>query len=187
MVNSQGLITGFVLGPAPTGEHWLADALLRWRVGPDAPPPAAEELNPVLGAWKRRDERRGPTGPLGTRWSAGTPSDLPILADLGFRGEAWQTHWRDHYGVLVVTERVYEAISNEQRRQQWTDWLHRHRQLIETVNALLDRVLHLKTPRARTRSGLRARIGAKVAACNLLIACNTHLGRPTFAHFSPFA
>src|SRR5947209_4316778 len=187
VVNSQGLITGFVLGPASTDERWLADAVLRWRVNPTAPPPSLEDLNPILGAWKRRDQRRGPTGPLSSQWSAGLPPRLPVLADLGFRGEAWQAHWRDHYGVLVVTERVYEAVTDEQQRQQWSDWLHAHRQLSETVNDLLDRVLHLKAHRARTFAGLRARIGAKVAACNLLIACNAQADRPLFAHFSPLA
>ena len=87
----------------------------------------------------------------------------------------------------MVTERVYEAVTDEQQRQQWSDWLHAHRQIIETVNDLLDRVLHLKAPRARTFAGLRARIGAKVAACNLLIACNAQADRPLFAHFSPLA
>lgn len=187
VVNSQGLITGFVLGAASTDERWLADAVLRWRVTPQAPAPSVEDLNPYLGPWRRRDQRRGPTGPLGSRWSAGLPSGLLVLADLGFRGAAWQTHWRDHYGVLVVTERVYEAIADDTTRTQYVDWLHAHRQIIETVYDLLDRVLHLKAPRARTVTGLRARIGAKVAACNLLIAWNAHAHRPRFAHFSPLA
>lgn len=47
-VNAQGLITGFVFGPANTEERWLAEALLRWRAFPQAAPPQAADLVTVL-------------------------------------------------------------------------------------------------------------------------------------------
>lgn len=185
-VSNQGLLTGFVIGPAPTDERWLADALLRWSADPEAPAPSLEDLTPVLGAsHDKGGGRRGPTGPLDGRWSAGPPSGLPSLGDLGSAGERWTIHWRDDYRTVVLTERCFEAIEDEQERKRWCDWLHGHRQVIETVNELLDHVLHLKLPGARTVPGLLARLGAKVAALNLLVGINHQVGRPSFAHYSP--
>jgi hypothetical protein len=40
-VDAHGSVTGAVGGPANTEEHWLADALFRWRAAPGAPPPTA--------------------------------------------------------------------------------------------------------------------------------------------------
>jgi hypothetical protein len=48
VINSAGLITGCVVGPAPTAEHWLAEALFRWRKDPLAPAPTLAELEPAL-------------------------------------------------------------------------------------------------------------------------------------------
>lgn len=38
-VTDQGVISGFVAGPADTSEYWLAEPLLRWRADPTARPP----------------------------------------------------------------------------------------------------------------------------------------------------
>jgi hypothetical protein len=112
LVNNQGLITGFALGPAPTDERWVADALLRWRQDPAAPPPSLEDLTPVLGESHVRGGRRGPTGPLASRWSAGSPSGLPILADRGFAGAFWRAHWQEQYQARVLTEQVYAVVAD---------------------------------------------------------------------------
>jgi hypothetical protein len=60
------------------------------------------------------------------------------------------------------------------------------RQRIETINHLLSDRLGLKFPRARRLWGLRARLGAKVAACNLAIVVNLLCQRPTFSLFNVF-
>jgi hypothetical protein len=48
-VDRAGFVTGWVVGPASTEEHWLAESLFRWRQQPGAPPPSAEALADVLG------------------------------------------------------------------------------------------------------------------------------------------
>jgi hypothetical protein len=184
LVDNQGCITGFVIGPAATAEHWLADALLRWRSDPEGPVPSVDELDPILGPNKTKEGRRGPTGPIASRYGAGTWQELPILGDLGFKGIAWQGHWVVHYGATVFTEQDYQDLPQQERL---ADWLHAHRQVIETVHSVLDSLLHLPCPGARTFPGLLARIGAKVAALNLLVTLNRQVGRGNFEHFSPLA
>jgi hypothetical protein len=47
-VNAHGLITGFVLAPASSEEHWSAEALLRWRCWPQAAAPRLADLADIL-------------------------------------------------------------------------------------------------------------------------------------------
>jgi hypothetical protein len=84
VVSPDGTSTGLVLGPANTEGRWLADALLRWRHDPSAPPPTAAERNPALGPTRVPGGRRGPTGPLGPRLGAGHADDVLYLGDGGF-------------------------------------------------------------------------------------------------------
>jgi hypothetical protein len=186
VIDNRGVITGFVLGPATTEERWLAEALLCWRSDPTAPAPTAEDLDGVLSTSHMRGGRVGPTGPIRSRYGAGRPSRLPIISDRGFRGSSWERHWREDYGAQVITEEVYEALEDPTERQRAAAWLHRHRQRIETIHDLLDDVLHLARPGAHTLAGLLARIGAKVAALNLLISFNHAIEHPAFSHFTPF-
>src|SRR5437764_10745536 len=60
-VTPSGFLSGFVLGPANTQERWLAEALLRWRQAPTAPPPSAADLAPLVGPSHKRGGRVGPT------------------------------------------------------------------------------------------------------------------------------
>lgn len=184
VVDQQGFITGWVVGPAPTGERWLAEALFRWRADPTAPPPTAAELAAVLGPSHHGPTRQGPTGPMRGRFSAGRATATPCLADRGFVGQVWQPHWRAQYGatVLTVAEVAPGPTSAAYRR-----WFNGRRQLVETVNGLLEHALRLWYPRARTFTGLLARLAAKVAAANLGRALNVHLGRPLLTHLNPFA
>lgn len=187
VVRADGALSGFVLGPATTEERWLADALLRWRQDPAAPPPTAEDLAPVLGpTHKAGGTRRGPTGPLGPRGAVGAPSALPYLADLGFAGATWQAHWRAAYGAAVLTKADY-AAALEAERAPAEQWLSRLRQVIETANAVLADLLGLKFPRARTYWGLLTRVAAKIAAFNILLYLNHRHDRPTFAYATPLA
>jgi hypothetical protein len=187
VVEADGSISGFVLGPADTDDRWLADALLRWRQDPTAAAPTAQDLVALLGpSHKAGGARRGPTGPLGPRAAAGVASDTPYLADLGFAGTAWQAHWRAHYGAAVLSKADYAAAPAAERAQA-AQWLSSLRQVGETVGGVLTDLLGLKFPRARTYRGLLTRIAAKIAAFNILLYLNHLYERPTFAYATPLA
>lgn len=191
-VSPDGLVTGFVFGPANTEERWLAEALFGWRFDPGLPGPTAEGLAEVLGPSHRAGgKRQGPTGPI--FGGVGEVEAGLCLGDLGFRGEAWRRHWLEDYEVLVQTKRDYDqlaypsaepgVIAREARagRRQLASL----RQVVETVNGYLDEVLGLKYPKARSLWGLLARIGAKIAALNLAIYFNRSNGQPGFSQFNP--
>jgi hypothetical protein len=81
-VNDQGLISGFVVGPANTEERWLAEALLRWRADPTAPAPRASDWAEVLPPRDRkRGPRKGPTGSVGLASGAGQATAAIYLGD----------------------------------------------------------------------------------------------------------
>lgn len=184
VVNSHGLITGFVLGPANTEERWLAEALLRWRCDPTAPSPRVEDLEAILPKWRpSRGQRRGPTGEIVPTSGVGCATALLYLADLGFAGQVWQQHWLFDYQATVLTQNVFAGQADE---PQLSRQLHSLRQVVEQVNASLTGCLGLCFPRARTFWGLLTRISAKIAAHNMACWLNHLDDRPAFAHLSPF-
>src|SRR5450759_1925140 len=64
-VTPEGIITGFILGPASTNIRWLAEDLLCWRIDPQGEPWKAEDLPPSN---KRTGSNYvGPRGPIWTR------------------------------------------------------------------------------------------------------------------------
>jgi hypothetical protein len=185
VISPAGPITGWVAGPAATSERWLAEALLRWRQDPTAPPPTAAELAPVLGpSHQPGGQRRGPTGPLAPAAAVGEPPPVPYVADLGFAGGAWQRHWRTAYGATVLTKADYQRVPPA-ARAHWARWLSGLRQPVETVYGWLTERLGLPYPRARTYWGLLTRLAAKIAAFNLAVWLNQRFDRPTFAHVTP--
>ena len=186
-VSAEGIITGFVVSPAPTEERWAVEALLRWRTDPTAPPPTAADLAAVLGpAHRHHGQRQGPTGPISGRAWAGTSHPSDYLADSGERGAAWQAHWERDDGARVVTPDVWAAPWDTDRREASQRTFKSTRQVIETVHNSLEGLFGIKFPRARTYLGLLARIAAKVAMHDLLVCLNHLFGRPTFAHYNPF-
>ena len=171
-VAADGPITGFVLGPANTQDRWLLDALLTWRVTPDGQPWTVTDI-------PRRHRRGGGgrTGPTGPRWwpdSVGRPATGVYLADRGFGGAAWLPHWEQDTAALVLTGAA--ALPPRMRRAH-----HGWRQVIETVNGVLDDVLHLAFPKAKTMWGVVTRVAAKCAALTLGIRCNRLFGRADLA------
>ena len=184
-VTPRGLITGFVLGPASTQERWLAEALVRWRHAPTAPPPSAADLAPLGGPRHKRGGRVGPTGPLAPRQGVGTASSAPYLADLGFAGQAWQQHWARDYGAFILTKADYAQGADPADAQGAARGVASRRQVVETVFHTLSARCGLTFPRARTYWGLLARLGAKVAAFNLAVYVNHLFNRPMFAIFDP--
>lgn len=175
-VSPRGLITGFVTGPANTEGRWLADAFLCWRWDPTVALPGAADLAPVLGP-PHRGPRQGPTGTIGPRAGVGTDPAAPYLGDRGFTGAAWQAHWRQRYGAVVLTPGDPSPL----RR------LSRLRQIVETAFRWLEEPFGLQFPRARSRWGLLARLGAKVSAFNVAVHTNYLVGRPHFAFFNPLS
>lgn len=178
-VQADGVITGFVVGPASTEERWLIDALLCWRQDPAGQPWGTADV-PAAHRYGRRYV--GPTGPIWPVDGAGTPrggtaeGDV-YLADTGAAGAAWQQHWLNDYQAEVVTSRDVAAPEDALPRSEHAS----RRQTIETVNQHLTDDFHLPVPRARSWWGLLSRLAAKLAALNLGIWLNRHFGRPDFA------
>lgn len=181
VVSPQRGITGFVYGPANTEERWLAEALFRWRADAYATAPTAAQLARVLGpAHRRHGQRYGPSGPLCAPLAVGAHTTLPYVADLGFEGQAWMRHWREHYGARVLTQAAYASAQGRR-------WLSGLRQCVETTFAALTSTFGLTFPRARTSWGLLTRIAAKIAAFNLALYINHCFDRAALAFFNPLA
>ncbi len=177
----KGAITGFVLGPAGTQERWLADALLCWRVCPEARPWEPADVPPA----NKRDSSYyvGPTGPIWPREGVGASTTMPYIVDGGFSGVVWTGHWAKDYAALVFTPESYKADTAQAMR----DFHARLRHVVETVNEHLEHQFHLPFPRARTRQGLLARVAAKLAAFNLGILMSRLFGGPDFAFATLFS
>jgi hypothetical protein len=186
-VDANGFITGFVVGPANTSARWLAEALFRWRDNLESGVPTAEELAPVLGPTHLKGGKRlGPTGPIFPRLGVGEPADHDYLGDLAFQGQAWITHWHDHYHATVQTKADCRWLETGRERQLARRWLASLRQIAETANNYLTSALGLTFPRPRTFWGLLTRLAAKVAAYDIAIYINYLTHRPTFSVFHPF-
>lgn len=104
-VTDAGLITGFLLAPASTEGHWLAEALLCWRAAPTAAPWTPADLPPS----HNRGGHVGPTSLLWPRAGVGPWTAGPYVADGGFRGPHWAQHWRQDYGAIVWTPASYQG------------------------------------------------------------------------------
>ena len=177
-VMPEGGITGFVVGPARTEGHWLADTLLRWRHDPTAPVATAQELRVALGP-DHPNQRIGPTGPIHGRLAVGTAISSLYLGDGGFRGRYWHEHWKTAYGARVAT------TADPGVTCQLHAWYASARQVVETVHSCLVGTFGLTFPGARTAWGLLARLAAKVAAFNVALLINVCVGRPRFSIFNP--
>lgn len=187
-VHPSGAITGFVVGPADTGERWLLEALLRWRHDPRAPQPSAAALAPILGpSHQPGGARRGPTGLLRGRTGAGQPAAGPYVVDLGFAGAQWQAHWRAAYGAAVLTKADLPPDATPAQQHELRHTACSVRQIVETAFGWLTDAFGLAFPRARTTQGLLTRLGAKVTAFNLGVYVNHLYGRSPFAFFDPLS
>ena len=172
-VTPDGATTGFLLGPASTEDRWMAESFFCWRDDLANTPCGPEDL-PSRGNGKRYV---GPTGPIRPRAGAGSASGTTYLADNGYWGAWWQTHWRERYGVTVLTPKDYSGDDARRAKQQHSRW----KQVVETVNGQLEDVFGLHFPGARSAWGLVARVAAKLAALNLGIYLNRLFGRPDLA------
>jgi hypothetical protein len=112
---------------------------------------------------------------------------VPVLGDLGFRGERWQRHWQQDYGTAVLTKGEFRATAPPEDLRQSRRWFSGLRQVVETVNGLLEERLGLWYPRAHSYWGLVTRLAAKVAAFNLAVYVNYLTGRDPFTLFDPLS
>lgn len=177
-VSEDGVITGFVLAPASTEDLWVAEHMMCWRTDQHRTPLSIREMP------RSRKGRKyvGPTGPIWPRFSVGRLSASPYIADDGFSGEMWQTHWFRDYGAAALTARSYTGVSARRLRREH----HGRRQIVETVNGRLEDTFHLHFPRARSTWGLLSRVSAKIAALNLGIWLNRLFGRADLAFATLF-
>ena len=179
VVTDEGVITGFVLAPASTEGHWLAEALLCWRVNPEGRMWTPQDLPP---AHRRGGSYVGPTGPIWPRDGVGTQSLVPYIGDDGFRGEAWRGHWYGDYEACVWTPQSYAGEDAKAQRRQHSSW----RQVVETVGEHLTHVFGLAFPGARSKWGLLTRVAAKLVTFNLGLMLNRLYGREDFAFATLF-
>lgn len=177
-VTPEGVITGFVVGPANTQERWLAEALLCWRRDAQAQPFTPADLPPPHPRKGDPKAYVGPTGPVWPRGGAGIAPNAPYLVDSGFAGRVWVSHWANDYKARVLTPSAYGG------QAQAGALKHEHacrRHIVETVNECLGHRLHRFFPGARSAWGLLTRVGAKLAAFNLAIQLNRLFGRRDLA------
>lgn len=174
-VTGSGVITGFVTAPANDAERWQLSALLSYRHDPRAVPMGIDAV-PSAAAHGR--ELVGPVGHQLAPLTAGVPVTDVYLADAGFAGADMQQAWAERYGATVLTA---AQVPDADRH-----WFHHARQCIETVNAVLVDILHVRFPRARTEDGLLTRLGTTCAALNLGIVVNRRHHRQDLAHGTLF-
>jgi hypothetical protein len=167
VTSSSGIATGWTLGSANVQERWLAELLLSSRAGC---PQLTGPCRPSTG----RPRLDPPTDWVGPVAGCGPASGKPLVADLGFTGADWESHWADDYGTTVVT--LPQGRADAAGR-----WLRSLRHAVETVFAHLCDSFGLQYPGAHTRWGLLARVAAKLAAFNLGILINRSLGRADFS------
>lgn len=169
-ITGSGVITGLVTAPANDEERWQLSALLSWRHDPTAVP---LDVDAIPSAARHGRTLVGPVGHQLSPTTAGMPVTGVYLADRGFAGADWQQAWSEQLDAQVITrDQVPAALRH---------WFHHARQCIETVNAVLTEVLHIRFPRARTEEGLITRLVATCTALNLGICINRRFGRADLA------
>jgi hypothetical protein len=171
-VTPNGLITGWLVGAAHLNERWLQEAFLSARAGRSVltgPPPDRRRHPPLPGGF------------MGGFFAVGSFQPEPYLVDRGLNGHRWQQHWLSAYQAHVLAVPPLDAPDFHTWSRADCLWLAGHRQVIETVFALLGSVFGLKHVNAHSLWGQFTRLAAKAAAFNLAIWFNLALGRPPFA------
>jgi hypothetical protein len=146
-VTPDGISTGFLLGPASTEDRWMAESFFCWRIDQTNSPFGLRDLP---SSYRRNGERYvGPTGPIRPRGGVGCASGVPYVADNGFFGAWWQTHWREEYGAIVLTPKNHQGDDARSARREHSSW----KQVVETVNGHLEQVFGLHFTGARSAWG----------------------------------
>jgi hypothetical protein len=111
--------------------------------------------------------------------SVGAPAQSPDVVDKGCEGQANHRTWWTPYGAQVI------CPPKRNRKTPWPKplrrWLAGVRQMVETVHDKLQHTCRLDRERPHARSGLQARLAAKMALHNFCMWLHEHLGRPRLA------
>lgn len=170
-VTGQGAVTGWLVGLAQTDDRWLLEAFLSTRHG------YMQIVGPGVAEQKRHLSACIPSlYSFSPAICAGRHHHGPYVADRGFNGERWVSHWQTHYAMTVLTAPPANAQLHWDRAT--LSWLASHRQIVETVISRLADVFGLKRLRAHSDWGKVTRLAAKMAAYNLGCYFNRLLGRP---------
>ncbi len=117
-----------------------------------------------------------PTGRIRPLLAAGTALPRPYLADEGFNGQRWQSHWQVRYGADLIADPP--ANTPERWTEERKHWLSSLRQMVDTVFARLTEVFSLNRLNAHSDWGQITRLAAMMAAYNCGLFLNQSLGRP---------
>jgi len=174
-VTAQGVITGWVLADATVQDRWLLQALLSGRKQGFIhlrPPTITHYVKPSHRV-------HVPLKPVGPAPATGAWTNRVYLADQAFNGQTWRDHWHDLYHATLICPPAPNAKPTWSASQR--AWLARHRQIVETVFALLTDTFALKHLRSHSIWGCLARLSAIAAAHNFAIYLNRLLHRPDLA------
>lgn len=169
-VTATGVVTGWLVGQAQIDDRWMLEAFLSTRhrfmrmMGPE---PADSKKYKI--AQVATPESFSPA------LATGVALGGPYLADEGFNGERWRSHWQQEYAADVISAPPGNAANAWEKADK--QWLSKHRQIIETVFSRLTMVFSLKRLNAHTDWGKFTRLAAITAAYNLGILFNRLLGR----------
>jgi hypothetical protein len=131
-VTASGLPTGWTLAAGNVPDRWLAELLLSARAG------QAQLTGPLTDTGA--PQVAPPMDWVGPPQGCGTNRHCLMIADPGFDGQAWLTHWANHYAAQVVT------LPSKADHP----WFSALRQVVKTTFANLCDSFGLKYPGAHT-------------------------------------
>ena len=185
-VSEEGLILSATFGPGPTDERQLLDALLRWRVEPEAEVPDGHHFDQICGYRHRAGDGKYRLGARGyvesaSREAKPTPR-LLVVGDKGYKSARLQKCWEKEAGAVVLTP---EQWGRGKRYEGVRQMLRRLRQSVERGVGALGKGKALPTLSARRTWSVRARFGAMLARHNLNCIINRFFGFPPLHRIDP--
>lgn len=172
-VSRSQAITGWLVGTAAINDRWLLEAFLSARAGEPRLQEPARRPKDAKAAYTLP-----PVGFMGAFQAVGKSKTGLYLADKGFNGLRWASHWQTHYQASVMTVPPDTAKAERPWSPAQKVWLASHRQIVETVFARLDQVFAIKRLQAHSRWGQYTRLAAKMAAYNIGLWINRLFHRP---------
>jgi hypothetical protein len=166
-VTPKGAVTGWLLGAAHDDDRWMLQAFISARAG------YMDLVGPLPASGKGLSY---PTGRMLLPASTGQAKARPYVADRGFNGARWYTHWLRLYHVCVIS--VPAANTPYHWPTSLSRWLSAQRQIVETVFSRLVRVFGWQHLDAHSTWGQLTRIAAKMSAYNIGLYLNQTLARP---------
>jgi hypothetical protein len=101
---------------------------------------------------------------------------LTVLGDKAYLNAAVQALLAAHNDIVLLTPK---RVNQKAQQPDWlTRTINHFRQLIETLNSQLAGQFHIEANKAKSMTGLCARLNAKLAAHTIGVYLNCLLGRP---------